>query len=284
MESQEGIGLDGSVFGPDIGLVVLDIQMGPEFVLGLEGYVALDFADLVGTDEVSLGEVVLKVLVLFVIDVFVVVAAQMAGQMLSIEVLEELQVTEEELFAEVAVRVRQHVSELVVADVTVLDVASQGFHVVQALLSDEHSPSFEADFAEGLFVLGLQVALQTLLGWELLVAPAVVNHASEVSEPHAGLLGLVVVVVDGLVFLVLLALAHQLLFEVGPLEIPVVGDNHLLQLSFADGALFVLHDESQPERAGVANVPVAADAQLKVGKLVHAQNAGFVAVMILAVH
>jgi hypothetical protein len=224
----------------------------------------------------GLGEVCLQVLVLFVADVLVLVSTKVAGEMVSVQVLEELQVTEEELLAEIAVRMRQDVTKLVVSYVTVLNVPSQGLDVVKALFSDEDRSTSQAHLAECLVVLGLQVALQALDVWELLVATAVVHHAGKFSELHACPLGLAIVKVYGLVFLVLVTLALQLLFEVCPLKVPVIGDDHLFQLSLADGALLVLHDESQPEAASVADVLVATNTQGKVGQLVQAENATFV--------
>ena len=79
----------------------------------------------------------------------------MARQVVPAEMIVELVVVVVELFAEVAPGMGQDLRAPLVGRVTVLDVRPQCLQVVDSLLSYEHCPSFEADFAERLLVIRL---------------------------------------------------------------------------------------------------------------------------------
>lgn len=68
------------------------------------------------------------------------------------EVIEEAQIVEKELLAEVTVWMWQDLAVSIISNVTLLNMASQGVDVVQALLANEHCPTFEAHFTESLFM------------------------------------------------------------------------------------------------------------------------------------
>ena len=101
-----------------------------------------------------------QVLILFVIHVFVVLPAQMAGQVVAINVVEETQIVKQKLLAKVAVRMGKHVSVSAIRAVSVLNVASQCFDMVKSLFSNKNSSSFQAYLAESLFMLSFHVSLQ----------------------------------------------------------------------------------------------------------------------------
>ena len=84
----------------------------------------------------------------------------MACQMLPIEVIDEGQVIEEELLAEVAVRMWHDLSVPFVTNVTVLDVATKLLDVIQSLLSDENGSTLEANLAESSVMSALQMPLE----------------------------------------------------------------------------------------------------------------------------
>lgn len=79
--------------------------------------------------------------------------------MVSIQMLEECQVVEIKLLTEVAVRMRQNLAVSIVAHITEFYVFSERLYVVEPLLSDENSPSLQANFAERFLVLGFQMPL-----------------------------------------------------------------------------------------------------------------------------
>ena len=92
----------------------------------------------------------------------------MASHVVTVNVIEKAQVVEQELFTEVAVRMGQDVSVSFVCAVTILNVSSQSFDMVQSLLSDKHSSSFQTNLAERLFMLSFHMSLQRGYVWELL--------------------------------------------------------------------------------------------------------------------
>ena len=65
---------------------------------------------------------------------------------------------------------RQDLSSSVTSRITVFNMHAQFLHMVDALLSDENSTSFEAYQAEGLLMDGLHVAAQALLVGEGLLS------------------------------------------------------------------------------------------------------------------
>jgi len=75
-------------------------------------------------------------------------------------VIEEAQIVEVELLAEVAVRVGQDLTMSIVSNITRLNMVPQGINMVQALLTSKHRPAFEADFTESLFMSSFQMSLE----------------------------------------------------------------------------------------------------------------------------
>ena len=61
--------------------------------------------------------------------------------------------------------------------------------------------------------------------------------------------------------------------ELLPCQVLVLGDDDLLELSLADRALVVLHQEADPDAAPVADVLVVALAHSKVPDFIAAENA-----------
>jgi hypothetical protein len=98
--------------------------MGLQLVLCLKGHVALGLAGLIGTNHVGLGEMDLQIVVFFVIYVLVMIAAQVAHEMVARQMVEEHQVIEEKLFAKVAVRMRQDLSVAIIANISELNMFS----------------------------------------------------------------------------------------------------------------------------------------------------------------
>ena len=60
--------------------------------------------------------------------------------------------------------------------------------------------------------------------------------------------------------------------ELLPCQVPVLGDDDLLELSLADRALVVLHQEADPDAAPVADVLVVALAYSKLPDFIAAEN------------
>jgi len=159
LESEQCICLNRS-FGCSGGIhFVFNIQVSSQLIFGSEGYITSCLADLVGTDVMCLREVCLKVGILSVVDVLVMISAQMACQVLPVYVVDEGQVIEQELLAEVTVWMRHDLAVPFVADVTVFDVATELLDVIQSLLTHENGPAFEANLAEGSVVRTFQMPL-----------------------------------------------------------------------------------------------------------------------------
>tara|TARA_B110000285_G_scaffold233771_1_gene308599 strand:- start:377 stop:676 length:300 start_codon:yes stop_codon:yes gene_type:complete len=94
----------------------------------------------------------LQVGIFCIIYVLVVVAAQVTCQVLPVYMVDESQIIEQELLAEVTVWMRHDLAVPFVTNVTVLDVATELLDVIQSLLPDEDCSALQANFAEGLFV------------------------------------------------------------------------------------------------------------------------------------
>jgi len=113
-----------------------------------------------------------------------------------VQVLAENVAVEEELFAEVTPWVRQNLSATVTRGVSMFDMVTQLLHVVNPLLANEDSATFEADKTKGLLMCGLHVATQTLLIRELLFVFAVGHETGQCSQFHTLDLRLPICVVD----------------------------------------------------------------------------------------
>jgi len=64
-------------------------------------------------------------------------------------------IIEQELLTQVAVGMRKNLTMSVIASVAILNVISQGFHMIHALLSNEDCAPFQAYFAKCFVVLSL---------------------------------------------------------------------------------------------------------------------------------
>ena len=89
------------------------------------------------------------------------------------QVLAEDIAIEEELFTEIAPRMRKDLRAALVRRVPMLYMLSQLLHVVDALLANEYRAALQADQTERLLMRGLHMPPQTLLVRELLFMVAV---------------------------------------------------------------------------------------------------------------
>lgn len=121
---------------------MLNGDMGLKLVLSTEGDVALLLAVFVGAEVVRPREVGLETRVAGIVHVFIEVGAEMACQVLPVEMVKEHLVIEEVLLAEVAPGVRQNLGLSLVAGVTVVDMIPELLEVVQPLLTDEDQSAF----------------------------------------------------------------------------------------------------------------------------------------------
>ena len=147
-EAEKRICLDFLLFA----LFVLHFDVRAKFILRSECHEAFCFANLIRANEMRQGEVGLQACVVLVIDVLVVVRAQVARQVIAAEMFKKLHIIEEEFFAEVAIRMWQYLAELVVPEVTLLDVSAECIYVVQSLLPNKHRSSFQTNLTECLFM------------------------------------------------------------------------------------------------------------------------------------
>ena len=192
-----------------------------------------------------------------------------------VQVLAEDIAIEEELFAEIAPRMRKDLRTALVRRVPMLYVHPQLLHVVDALLANEDRAALQAHQAERLLMRGLHMSPQTLLVRELLFMVAVGYQARQRSELHAFDLGRSVRVVDGLIGSVLVALVAHIVVELGPGELFVLRDDNLLQLLLAERTIFVLHQQPDPQTALGAHVRVTAGAEREELDLVVTKDARF---------
>lgn len=93
-----------------------------ELVFSPEGDIALAFAGLIGAKAVRLREVGLQTRVVLVVDVFIAVTAEVAAQVLTVQVVEEDLVVEKVHVTEVAPGVGKDLCLLLAAWITVKDV------------------------------------------------------------------------------------------------------------------------------------------------------------------
>lgn len=90
----------------------------------------------------SYCEVIFQCQIRLIIHVFVVVPAQMTGQVLSIQVIDENQLVEEILLTKITPRMRQYLCLLFCARVSLLNMLLELLNVVEPLFSDEYKTSF----------------------------------------------------------------------------------------------------------------------------------------------
>ena len=107
-----------------------------------------------------LRKVALKVGILSVVDILMSITTQMACQVLPVYVVDESQVIEQELLAEVAVWMRHDLSVPFVTNVSVFNVVTELLDVIQSLLTNENCSTFEANLAEGSVMCTFQMSLK----------------------------------------------------------------------------------------------------------------------------
>ena len=121
VESKKRIGIDfAALFLEVVGYVKMSFQL----VLSFKSDITFFFALLVRTNEMRQGEVLFEIGVFIIVDVFVVMTAQVARQVLAMQVVEELPVVEEKLLAEVAKRMRQNLAVPLITNVAFFQVHS----------------------------------------------------------------------------------------------------------------------------------------------------------------
>ena len=98
--------------------------MGSQLIFGFESHVAFGFTGLVGADYVGSWKMDFKTFIRVVVNIFVVISAKMACQVISWQVIKELQIIEVKFFTEIAVWMWQHLTMPIIANVTELDVLS----------------------------------------------------------------------------------------------------------------------------------------------------------------
>jgi len=144
---------------PDL---VFNGHVSLELCLRAERHIALSLAYIKRAYIVTPREVILERLVVRVVYRLErgLLRAQVTLQVTPVEVVEEDQVVEEVLVAEVAVRVGQDLRLPVRPRVTLLDMQIEALlHIVHTLLTDEDEAALETDIAKGLQVLTLEVLL-----------------------------------------------------------------------------------------------------------------------------
>jgi len=149
--------------------------MGLQLVLSLECHVAFLAARVVRADEVRTTEVHLQRLVVVIEHITVVLPAQVAPQMVTVEVLVKYSTIEEELLTKIAPWMRQDFCTSVTGGVSMLDVTPELLHVVDSLLADEHGAALEANQAESLLMGRFHVAAQAFLVGEGLLLAAIAD-------------------------------------------------------------------------------------------------------------
>jgi len=184
--------------------------------------------------------VALQIGILSVVYVLVSIAAQMAGQMLPVHVVDEGQVVEQELLAEVAVWMGHDLSVPFIADVSVFDVGTELLYVIESLLPDEDCTAFEADLAEGSVVRTFQMPLERWLVREVLSGVAIMDQAIQRTKVQARLLRCLTMEIHGIILWVFLAIPFDLLVEKAPGKILIIRDYDLIQVSITHGALLCL--------------------------------------------
>jgi len=158
---------------------------------------------------------------------------------------------------------------LVVSHVSIVDVISQVLDMIDPLLANEDRAALEADLAEGLLVVMLQMPHQGADVRELrLMSLTILDETVQSSEVHAGLLSFGIRIENVFVLLVLDSFLLHLLVEVGPRQIVVISNDDFIQFSLADGALVILKNNSEPEPALVADILMLTAAEHEVIEVV----------------
>lgn len=160
---------------------MLYVHMCCQFILCAECHVALGLALFIRTHKVSDSKMRFQGQIRLVVHVFVMVPAQMTCQVLSIQMIDEHQLVEEILLAEITPGVRQYFCLSVRTRISLLNMLPHMLDVVESLLSDEDEATFQTNFAESLLMLSLQMLLQSLNVVELVARIAIKDKAMHLS-------------------------------------------------------------------------------------------------------
>jgi hypothetical protein len=106
------------------------------------------------------GEVTLQRRVVVVVHMLVIITAQVACEVHSLQVIMEEQLIKEELLAKITPRMWQNFSTFLRPNITIFNVVSQRLYVVNALLSNEDCATGQANLAKSLLVSCFHVASQ----------------------------------------------------------------------------------------------------------------------------
>ena len=131
---------------------MVNIQMGLELVLSGESNVAFLLADIIRTQEMRETKVLLQRVIVVVEHVTVCFTTQMTRQMHPVQMIMENSGIKEELFTEIAPRMRQYLCATITRWITVFNMIAQLLHVIDSLLSDKDSASFQTHQTEGLLM------------------------------------------------------------------------------------------------------------------------------------
>ncbi len=161
---------------------MLYVHMRCQFILCAECHVALGLTLFIWTHKVCDSKMRFQRQIRLVVHIFVMVPAQMTCQVLSIQMIDEHQLVEEILLAEITPGMRQYLCLSICARISLLNMLLQLLvDVVESLLSDEDEATFHTNFAKSLLVLSLQMLLQSLNVVELVPRIAIKDKAMHLS-------------------------------------------------------------------------------------------------------
>ena len=242
-----------------------------ELGLRLERHVALGLALLVRADEVTLREVNFQRVVVLVVHVLeLVVGAQVARQVGSLQVVHEGELIEVVLLAEVAPGVGQDLGTPLVGGVSVLDVLAELLDVVDSVFANEDGAALETDFAESFLVHGLEVASERLDIRESLRRVAIVHQTLQRAKLHPRGFSPCILVVDRLILFVLDCVFRV---EFVPGERRVITDHNFVQLLLANAALGLLQQQANSQSTLVAHRLMVALSHSEVNDRLQTQEA-----------
>lgn len=145
--------------------------------------------------------------------------------------------------------------------------------MVDPLLADKDCATFETDLAKGLLMYLFKMATQALDVRKHVRVVAVKHQALQRPKLRASSLRLFVVVHDRIIFLIFNSFLAPPLLELRPCKGLVAGHKDLFELSLADGALLILHNEAQTQAAFLTSVLMITDSHCEEVDWVIAQNA-----------
>ncbi len=116
---------------------MFDVDMRYQLVFSAEGNITLSLTLLVRAHKVGNCKVSFQVCILLIVHVFIVIPAQMAGEVLSIQVIDENQVIEEIFLAKVTPRMGKDLCLFVCTRVSLLNMLLEELNIVEPLFSDK---------------------------------------------------------------------------------------------------------------------------------------------------